>query len=274
MDTKDNNPKLWKNKIPWPQGEQHKYDHGHVLVIGGPASCTGAARLAAQAALRVGAGLVSIACSETDLHVYAAAVTSVMVKPYANEKELHALIDEPRINCIVMGPGAGVNEQTRARVTYILKTKQNCVLDADALTCFEESPKALYDALHENVVLTPHEGEFKRIFTLEGERPLRAMLAAAEAGCTVVLKGQDSIIANQEGEVVINTNAPAHLATAGSGDVLAGIIAGLMAKGMAVFGAAQAGVWIHGEAANQLGVGMISEDLEFSLPKVLAGLKK
>ncbi len=266
----DNNLSLWGDKFPLPTSEQHKYDRGHVVVVGGPIKSTGAACLASVSALRIGAGLVSVACPESALMVYATKLTSVMTKSIVTAQDYTDFIGDKRKNVILIGPGTGVNDMTKERVLQSLEFKKNCVLDADALTIFQDDPQLLFDSIDSQVVLTPHEGEFARIFKIEGGRLEKARQAAKISGAIVVLKGADTVIAHPGGEVVINDVAPPWLATAGSGDVLAGIIAGLMANNMSPFDAACAGVWVHSQAANLAGIGMISESLPDFIPQVLA----
>ncbi|NYT23330.1 NAD(P)H-hydrate dehydratase [Alcaligenaceae bacterium] len=265
--TFENLPSLWAAHFPWPRGDTHKYRRGHVLV-GGGAVMTGAARLAALGAARIGAGLVTIAAPMAAWPVYAAAMTSIMVQPLPGDDFSPALADERR-NVVVLGPGAGVNAQTRDRVLAAAQTGRALVLDADALTVFADDPSSLFRALKGPCILTPHEGEFQRLFGCRGDKLERARGAARQAGAVVILKGPDTVVAEPGGRAAINANAPAWLATGGTGDVLAGMAAGLLAQGMPAFEAACAAVWMHGEAARLAGPGMISEDLPGGLPRVL-----
>jgi hydroxyethylthiazole kinase-like uncharacterized protein yjeF len=270
----ENTPALWH--FPWPRLEGHKYSRGHCVVVSGPAHATGAARLAARAALRVGAGLVSVASPPEAVAVNAAHLTAVMLKPFEDADGLAKLLSDRRLNAVVLGPGLGVSGETRALVDAALKSGGSVVLDADALTSFHTDPEALFNRLHERCVLTPHAGEFERLFPgLLDEASSKveaARSAAARAGCVVLLKGADTVIAHPGGKAAINANAPPTLATAGAGDVLAGLIGGLLAQHMTAFDAACAGTWLHGEAANCFGPGLIAEDLPDMLPTVLAGL--
>jgi NAD(P)H-hydrate epimerase len=247
-----------------------------VVVSGGPAH-TGAARLAARAALRVGAGLVSVASPPNAVMVNASHLTAVMVKPFDGVPGLAQLLSDKRLNAVALGPGLGVGGETRALVDVALKSGAAVVLDADAITSFKDDPEALFNRLHEHCVLTPHAGEFERLFPgLLDESPSKleaARTAAAQAGCTVLLKGGDTVIADPGNKAAINAHAPPWLATAGAGDVLTGLIAGLMAQGMTAFEAAACGVWLHGDAAIRFGPGLIAEDLPDMLPQVLAGLR-
>jgi NAD(P)H-hydrate epimerase len=221
---------------------------------------------------------VSVASPLAAVAVNAAALTAIMVKPFAGVEGLEELLEDRRLNAIVIGPGCGVGRDTRELVAAMLASKAAAVLDADALTSFADGPNALFVQLREPAVLTPHEGEFARVFPGLLERlPTRieaAREAAAACLCTMLLKGPDTVIAAPDGRAIVNTNAPPTLATAGAGDVLSGMIAGLMAQGMNSFPAAAAAVWLHGEAASIFGLGLISEDLPEMLPRMLSALRK
>ncbi len=273
----ENGPGLWGGCFPWPQPLGHKYARGHAVVVSGPAHQTGAARMAARAALRVGAGLVSVASPLDAVSVNAGALTAIMVKPFSGAAGLAALLSDARLNAVIIGPGCGVGRPTVELVRTVLASGAAAVLDADALTSFSQEPKSLFQQLREPAVLTPHAGEFGRIYPGLLERtPTRieaAREAAAEAGCTVLLKGADTAIAAPDGRVAINDNAPPELATAGAGDVLSGLVGGLLAQGMHSFDAACAGAWLHGEAARRFGPGLIAEDLPEMLPAVLDALR-
>lgn len=268
--TFENAPALWASRFPWPQPDSHKYRRGHVLVAGG-GQMTGAARLVAMAAARVGAGLVTVAAPAQAWSIYATALTSIMVENLGEGDLSSALVDTRR-NAIVLGPGAGVTEQTRRNVLAAAATGRALVLDADALTVFTEKPDELFSALRGPCVLTPHDGEFQRLFQVEGDRLARARAAARHSGTVVILKGADTVVAELGGRAVINVSAPPWLATAGAGDVLAGVAAGLLAQGMPVFESACAAVWLHGRAAALAGPGLISEDLPSLLPQALRQL--
>jgi NAD(P)H-hydrate epimerase len=265
-----NAPPLWRAHLRHRTPAAHKYSFGHAVVVGGPVAMTGAARLAAGAALRAGAGLVSIACEPEALPAYAAQLTTVMVKQVVGSGGLAQLLGDQRFNAVLIGPGAGVGEGTRAKVLAVLAQPRAVVLDADAITSFAETRGELLGSLHRNCVLTPHEGEFRRLFPGEGDRLSRARQAAAEAGTVVLLKGSDTIVAAPDGRACIMPEAPAELATAGTGDVLAGIILGLLAQGMPTYEGAAAGAWLHAQAARGAGAGLIAEDLAERLPAVLA----
>jgi NAD(P)H-hydrate epimerase len=270
-------PELWGADYPWPQPLGHKYTRGHAIVVSGPAHQTGAARLAARAALRTGAGLVSVASPPDAVAINAAQLTAVMVKPFAGAAGLAHLLEGSRFNAVVIGPGCGVGRATQELVAIVLAGNPAAVLDADALTSFAEDPNPLFRALREPAVLTPHAGEFSRVFPGLLERASTRIEAAREAArtarCTVLLKGPDTVVAAADGRVAVTMNAPPTLATAGTGDVLSGIVGGLLAQGMDSFFAAAAGAWLHGEAATRFGFGLIAEDLPEMLPGVLASLR-
>lgn len=275
--TSANAPGLWGKTFPLPRPDGHKYTRGHAVVVSGSIPRTGAARLAARGALRAGAGLVTIASPRDALLVHAAANLAVMVRAVDGAAELSKFLSDPRFNAIVLGPAGGVGETMRRQVSAALECERAVVLDADALTSFENDAAALFAAIGRRrtpVVLTPHEGEFKRIFpSVTGSSKLeRARAAAKASGAVVLLKGADTVVADAEGRAAIADNAPPSLATAGSGDVLAGFIAGCLAQGMPGFEAACAAVWLHGEAANEFGPGLIAEDLPETLPRVLRKL--
>jgi NAD(P)H-hydrate epimerase len=271
----ESGPALWR--FPWPKADSHKYDRGHCAVVSGPAQATGAARLAARGALRVGAGLVSVASPPDAVPINAAALTAIMVKPFEGANGLAELLKDRRFNSVVIGPGCGVNRATRELVAVVLVSNAAAVLDADALTSFKDEPQALLSIVREPAVLTPHEGEFERLFPgllqRSSSKVEASRMAAAAAKCTVLLKGADTVIAAPDGRAVINSNAPPTLATAGAGDVLAGLIGGLMAQGVNSFDAAAMATWLHGEAANMFGPGLIAEDIAEQLPAVLRALK-
>jgi NAD(P)H-hydrate epimerase len=273
-----NGPELWGKDFPRPDPLGHKYMRGHALIVSGPAYATGAARLAARGTLRIGAGLVSVASPPDAVAVNAAHLTSIMVKPFAHAAALGVLLQDTRFNAVVIGPGCGVGPRTRELVVAVLAGGAAAVLDADALTSFAGEAKELFALLRPATVLTPHEGEFERLFPgLLSRSPTRIEAvreAAKEAGCVVLLKGPDTVISDRDGKVCVNTNAPPSLATAGSGDVLAGFIGGLLAQGMEPFKAAAAAAWLHGEAANLFGPGLISEDLPEQLPALLRRLRQ
>jgi ADP-dependent NAD(P)H-hydrate dehydratase / NAD(P)H-hydrate epimerase len=270
-DTAANKPEWWLAGLPRPRLESHKYTRGHALV-GGGGEMTGAARLAAKSALRTGAGLVTLAAPEAVFPIYAAALTGVIVHPIADSNDFRALLADRRRNAVLIGPGAGVGAETRDRTLAILKAEKRTVLDADALTSFADDPGTLFSAIRSPCVMTPHEGEFARLFDAAGGKPERARRAARQCGAVILLKGADTVIAAPDGRATINANAPPELATAGSGDVLAGIVLGLLAQGMEPFTAAAVAVWLHGDVASRVGPGLISEDLVEALAPALGDL--
>ena len=265
---------LWLSLFPWPALNAHKYARGHTVVAGSELAATGASRLAARAALRVGSGLVTAAAPPAALSTYAAHLTAVMLRRIDDAEAFAEMLADPRLNSVIMGPGQGVTERTRALVEVALAAERPCVLDADALTVFADDPEGLFSRLHAGCVLTPHEGEFSRLFDDSGNKLDRARRAADKAGAIVLLKGADTVIAAPDGTAMVNDNAPPDLATAGSGDVLAGLVAGLMAQGVEAMAAAAMAAWLHGEAGKAVGPGLIAEDLPEALPRVLAALKE
>jgi len=276
--TFENDPDFWGNVFPVPRIDGHKYARGHVLAVSGDIAATGAARLAARGALRAGAGLVTLASPRDALIVNASALTAVMVRPVDNVIEFSELLTDKRYNTCIIGPGAGTGARTRDFVHTALTAQRRLVLDADALTSFAADPEHLFESIKsshgQQVVLTPHEGEFPRMFSdLSNKHPNRSKLervraAAERSGAVVLVKGPDTTVAAPDGRATIAANAPPWLATAGAGDVLAGIIAGLLAQGVPAFEAASIGVWMHGEAASEAGPGLIAEDLTETLPAV------
>lgn len=274
--TFENGPALWLDRYPWPQTEGHKYQRGEVLVLGGPA-VAGATRMTARAAMRIGAGLVTLAAPTTTWAIDAAALSGVIVREFRGVDGFRELLADPRRNAIAIGPGAGVGKATRRYVLSALATKRPVVLDADAITSFEGDPQRLFDAISGPCVLTPHTGEFTRLFGAldkTADKLTRTRQAAALSGAVVVLKGADTVIAAPDGRAIINANAPPQLATGGSGDVLTGFVVGLVAQGLAAFDAAAAAVWLHGAAGSAFGVGLVAEDLPDALPRVLQALAR
>ncbi len=253
-----NDPALWNLPAPDPAG--HKYSRGHVTVLGG-AAMTGAARLAAAAARRAGAGMVTIAAAGS-ADAYRAGEPGVIV----DERPVGDLLADPRRTSWVCGPGLG-EAAAAAALPVLLAAGRRVVVDADALTLCQGDP----ERLRGGAVLTPHDGEFARVFGPPGEDRLTAVRAAAvRTGAVVLLKGADTIVAAPDGRAVVNDNAPPWLATAGAGDVLAGVIAGLLAQGMPAWESACAGAWLHGHAASLAGPGLIAEDLPSLLPRACA----
>jgi hydroxyethylthiazole kinase-like uncharacterized protein yjeF len=273
----ENTPALWGRFHRPPRPEDHKFRRGHALLLSGPMSRTGAARLAAGAALRAGAGLVTLASPGGALAVNAAHLTAVMLARVDTPEDLSARLADPRVTAVALGPGLGTGAPERALAEAALAAPPAALLDADALTLWADAPDALFAAIAARaapVILTPHEGEFARLFPdlADAPRPDRARQAAARSGATVVLKGADTAIASPDGRLAINADAPPWLATAGSGDVLAGIATGLLAQGPPAFEAAAAAVWLHGAAGVEAGPGLTAEDLAPALRPVLRRL--
>jgi NAD(P)H-hydrate epimerase len=271
--TWENGPDLWLGGYPWPQPESYKYKRGEVLILGGEA-ITGASRMTAMAASRAGAGMVTLAAPSRVWSIYATSLIDAIVDSFDGLEEFEVLLADRRRNVIAIGPGAGVGASTRQFVLAALATRRAAVLDADALTSFAEAPEDLFRAIAGPCVLTPHAGEFKRLFHFEGDKLQRTRNAAKQSNAVVVLKGPDTVIAAPDGRAIINSNAPAQLATGGSGDVLTGFVAALLAQGMPPFDAAAAAVWLHGAAATEYGLGLVAEDLPNALPRVLQKLKQ
>lgn len=275
----ENQPALWVNALRLPGRMGHKYDRGHALVVSGPMIRTGAARLAAGAALRAGAGLVTLASPGDALAVNAAHLTAVMLRRADTPAALAEILTDARFSAIALGPGLGTDVRAQEMVLAALGAPPAAVLDADALTVFAAEPSRLFRAIWSHgtgVILTPHAGEFARLFPdlASNDRPKseRAREAAKRSGAVVVLKGPDTVIAAPDSRLAINANAPPWLATAGSGDVLTGLVAGLAAQGMPPFEAASAAVWLHGAAGTEAGPGLIAEDLAPALRPVLRDL--
>jgi len=280
--TFENIPELWRESFPVPRIDGHKYARGHAVVVSGDISATGAARLAARGALRAGAGLVTLASPRDALAINASALTAVMIRASDTAAEFADLLADKRLNACVIGPGAGVGERTRDLVLTALSTQRGLLMDADALTSFADAPNQLFDSIKSSgnpqVILTPHRGEFQRLFSeiTNQNSPLskleEARLAAERSGAVVLLKGPDTVVASPDGRAAIAANAPPWLATAGAGDVLAGMIGGFLAQGVRAFEAACMGVWMHGEAGSEAGPGLIAEDLPEVLPAVFRRL--
>jgi len=280
--TFENIPAFWRQSFPVPRVDGHKYSRGHAVVVSGDIASTGAARLSARGSLRAGAGLVTLASPRNALAVNASALSAVMVRAVDTVVEFAELLTDRRFNTCVIGPGAGLGGRTRDLVLTALSAKRSLVLDADALTSFAEAPDRLFEAIKASqdpqVVLTPHEGEFPRLFSdISNKNPLRSKLervraAAERSGAIVLLKGPDTVVASPQGRAAVAANAPPWLATAGAGDVLSGMISGLLAQGVPAFEAACIGVWMHGEAAREAGPGLIAEDLPETMPAVFRRL--
>lgn len=270
---------LWRDRFPKLEVEEHKYNRGHSVVISGKVNQTGAARMGAKAALTVGSGLVTVFSPEDALLVNACHLTAIMLEGFNSSEDISKLLQDSRKNSILIGPGAGVAEGTASNVMACLESNAHITLDADALTSFENQADVLFDAIRSNssrtVVMTPHDGEFSRLFgndtKIAGKisKTEKAKNAAIQSGAVVVLKGPDTVIASPDGRIAINENGCRWLATAGSGDVLAGIITGLLAQGMSGFEAACAAVWMHSESGRLFGPGLIAEDISDQIPEIM-----
>lgn len=259
------------------RADQHKYHHGHAVVLGGGAGRTGAARLAGRAALRIGAGLVTLGVPGSAQMEVACQETAIMLRRVDDPCALESILADDRLNAFCIGPGFGVGERCRACVALICGANRSVVLDADALTSFSDDPEALFALVRNRpVVMTPHMGEFRRLFPdLAGADPRMACREAAmRAGCTILLKGSETSVADEDGILGVHNpdgkRAAPYLATAGSGDVLAGMICGLLARRFAPVAAAEIAAWLHAEAGRRIGAGLIAEDLPEALPAIFA----
>ncbi|HKV16548.1 MAG TPA: NAD(P)H-hydrate dehydratase [Reyranella sp.] len=268
-----NEPPLWSPLVAHHDLADHKYKRGHLTILGG-AEATGAARLAALAARRAGAGLVTIGAPRAALPIYRAAEPGNLVTECDGDDAFGRLLADERRNAALIGPGSGHDGRTRSAVLSALEARRSVVLDADALTVFADRPETLFRAIAGPVLMTPHAGEFRRLFADLADVPSkveRTRAAARRSGAAILLKGPDTVIAAPDGRAVINVHAPSALATAGSGDVLSGIAAGFMARGLAPLAAGSAAAWIHGESGYRFGrPGLIAEDLVDCLPEALA----
>jgi ADP-dependent NAD(P)H-hydrate dehydratase / NAD(P)H-hydrate epimerase len=265
-----NNPALWPGSPRSPSTRDHKYSRGHVLIIGG--AMTGATRLAAMAAQRMGAGLVTLVVPATTALVHRLALPSAIVVEADSVAEIVAQAGRATVDAIIIGPGGGATAHMRTVVQAVLALGRPTVVDADALSAFAEDPQSLMAAVHPACVLTPHAGEFQRVFPYRGDKLSAARAAAAASGTILLYKGSDTVIAAPDGRAVINDNAPPQLAVAGSGDVLAGLIGAVLAQGAEAMAAACCGAWCHGALATRLGAGLLAEDLPPALPGLLTEL--
>ncbi|KAB0676688.1 NAD(P)H-hydrate dehydratase [Aureimonas leprariae] len=274
-----NEPSLWREAFAAPAHAGHKYDRGHAVVFSGGATRTGAGRMSATAALRIGAGLVTVFSPASALLVNAAHLTAVMLQRCEDQAELEEHLQDTRLNAFVIGPGFGIGEKARVFVLSLLAAGRHVVIDADAISSFKDDVGSLFAAVRSSggsAVLTPHAGEFARLFRDiadgDGSKLDKARAAAERSGAVVVDKGSDTVVAAPDGRAAINATGTPYLATAGSGDVLAGMIAGLLSQKLPAFDAACAAVWLHGRAAEGFGPGLIAEDLPSLIPGVMAGL--
>jgi len=267
-----NEPALWSHSFPFQGPAAHKYNRGHMLVLGGKEPTLGASRLASMAGLRVGAGLVTLAAPSESYAIQAGALDDVMVRRFDSAFGFIGIMSDPKISTVLLGPGAGVGEKTAELVLQALMKGRNLVLDADALTSLTGRLDVLSGAKNCKAVLTPHEGEFARLFPdldFRSDRIGAVRSAAEQSDCTVVLKGVSTIVGDVDGRISIASNAPSWLAVGGTGDILSGMIGGLLAQGMPAFEAASAAVWLHGEAAMKAGRGLIASDMLPLISRVL-----
>lgn len=263
-----NGPALWS--LPHPTWQSHKYTRGHGIIFGG-ADMTGAARLAGHAARKIGAGLLTFAVPARAHQIYASDQPGAFVKVVESAADLESLLADTRKNAVLIGPGFGVGTAACSLVLRLLSTDKAVVLDADALSSFAADPLLLFEAIKSRtapLVMTPHEGEFVRLFNSKGSKLARARDAAAQSGAIMLLKGPDTVIATPDGRVAVNDVAAPWLATGGSGDVLAGCVLGLLSQGLPAWQAASAAAWIHTKAGASIGPGLIAEDLISRIPEV------
>ena len=248
----NNSPSLWKTKLPRPEKDGHKYDRGLALIYGAP-ELTGATRLAASSCARIGAGMTTVLSSAEVASVYRTALPAhLMVRNNLDWWDDH-------VSARLYGSGGLPCDIDFAKDVPT-------VLDADAL-------KHLPDTLGPHYILTPHDGEFTRAFPdIKGEREDKARIAAGQSEAIIVLKGAQTVIAAPDGQCVMNDHSSPYLASAGTGDVLAGLMTGLCAAGMEPFFAACAAVWMHGEAGKCIGAGLVASDIPDTLPSILKGL--
>jgi hydroxyethylthiazole kinase-like uncharacterized protein yjeF len=267
-----NQPEYWEFEIPWPNLSTHKFARGHLVVVGSD-KMTGATRLAARAAMRIGAGLVTVLSPPSAVPIYSLDDPVLIVQPLREDFNLSRDIDDKRKNTALIGPGATIGEPTKFMLGQFMAENVTTVIDGGALSSFEDKPDELFEMTRGNkAVMTPHEGEFSRLFNFKGDKITQAAKAAVLSGVVVLLKGADSVIASPDGRICLNNNGPSWLATAGSGDVLAGAIAGLIAMGLPEFEATCVAVWVHGAAGSEFGPGLIASDLPELFPKVLTDL--
>ena len=273
-----NSPNLWVKYFPWKKYSDHKYSRGRVIIFGGTKEYTGATILSAQAALKTGTGSAKIICTKNTIQVYSVKFPSVLKKEINNIGELAKFLSKEKITSMLIGPGAGLNKKIKENTKLILKKVKYVVVDADALTCFKNEPGSLYKLLDKNKIITPHQGEFNKIFPKikKGLNNIDKVLHAVQLTKTnILLKGSSTIIASFNNKVVVNEHSSPELAVIGSGDVLSGIILSLLGKNkMGPFLAACAATWLHGDIARYYGKGLIAEDLVRGISGALMRLKK
>ena len=274
---KINSLSLWLNKFPWKKKKDHKYSRGKLNIFGSQLNMTGSTILSSEAALRVGIGSVKIICSKKTLPIYSSKFPSVLKEEINDLISLKKLIVKEKNSIFLIGPGAGVNQLTKKRTKLILKNSKYAIIDADALTCFKNSPKELYSLLDKNKIITPHIKEFHTIFPMINKKISnyeKIVKASKICKCNIVLKGTNTLISSPTENIVLNKHTSSELAVIGSGDVLSGIIASLVGKNkLTPFLACCAAVWIHGDIAKKFGPGLIAEDIVKNIPNVLRKLK-
>ena len=274
---KINSLSLWLNKFPWKKKKDHKYSRGKLNIFGSQLNMTGSTILSSEAALRVGTGSVKIICSKKTLPIYSSKFPSVLKEEINDLISLKKLIVKEKNSIFLIGPGAGVNQLTKKRTKLILKNSKYAIIDADALTCFKNNPKELYNLLDKNKIITPHIKEFHTIFPMINKKITnyeKIVKASKICKCNIVLKGTNTLISSPTENIVLNKHTSSELAVIGSGDVLSGIIASLVGKNkLTPFLACCAAVWIHGDIAKKFGPGLIAEDIVKNIPNVLRKLK-
>ena len=274
---KINSLSLWLNKFPWKKKKDHKYSRGKLNIFGSQLNMTGSTILSSEAALRVGIGSVKIICSKKTLPIYSLKFPSVLKEEINDLISLKKLIVKEKNSIFLIGPGAGVNQLTKKRTKLILKNSKYAIIDADALTCFKNSPKELYSLLDKNKIITPHIKEFHTIFPMINKKITnyeKIVKASKICKCNIVLKGANTLISSSTENIVLNKHTSSELAVIGSGDVLSGLIASLVGKNkLTPFLACCAAVWIHGDIAKEFGPGLIAEDIVKNIPNVLKKLK-
>ena len=274
---KINSLSLWLDKFPWKRKKDHKYSRGKLIIFGSQLNMTGSTILSSEAALRVGIGSVKIICSKKTLPIYLSKFPSVLKKEINDLISLKKLIVKEKNSIFLIGPGAGVNQLTKKRTKLILKNSKYAIIDADALTCFKNNPKELYNLLDKNKIITPHIKEFHTIFPMINKKISnyeKIVKASKICKCNIVLKGTNTLISSPTENIVLNKHTSSELAVIGSGDVLSGIIASLVGKNkLTPFLACCAAVWIHGDIAKKFGPGLIAEDIVKNIPNVLRKLK-
>jgi|TARA_B100000809_G_scaffold73624_1_gene71398 NAD(P)H-hydrate epimerase len=274
---KINSLSLWLNKFPWKKKKDHKYSRGKLNIFGSQLNMTGSTILSSEAALRVGIGSVKIICSKKTLPIYSSKFPSVLKEEINDLISLKKLIVKEKNSIFLIGPGAGVNQLTKKRTKLILKNSKYAIIDADALTCFKNNPKELYNLLDKNKIITPHIKEFHTIFPMINKKISnyeKIVKASKICKCNIVLKGTNTLISSPTENIVLNKHTSSELAVIGSGDVLSGIIASLVGKNkLTPFLACCAAVWIHGDIAKKFGPGLIAEDIVKNIPNVLRKLK-